>query len=114
MIFWSLKSVPELALLPRKQRRSVHARCLRRYFFAAPATPRSVAAYVAFILTVTIVVAAGESIRRAYGIEHSFWMTIILAFIGGIIGSFIFSRIAIPALRPFYQLFIERDETPIT
>ena len=34
-IYWSLKSVPELASLTRKQRRRVHEKCLRRHFFHA-------------------------------------------------------------------------------
>src|SRR4051812_9560024 len=101
MIYWSLKSVPELALLPRKQRRRVHEQCLRRHFWGASATGRSVAAYLSLILSATVVVVGGTSILRALGIAHSFWITSGLAIIGLIIGEFIFSRVAIPAMRPF-------------
>lgn len=108
MIYWTLKSVPELAPLPRKQRRRVHEQCLRRHFWGAPATRRSVAAYSSFILTVAVVVAGGESALRVLGVAYSFWTTLVLAFIGATLGSFIFSRIAIPVLRPLYQEFIKR------
>ena len=110
MIYWTLKSIPELAPLPRKKRRRVHQQCLRHHFWGAPATRRSVAAYFAMIMTVTVVVVGGDSILSALGIAHSFWTIPVLAFIGVDIGSFIFSRVAIPAIRPFYREFIETDE----
>jgi hypothetical protein len=113
MIYWTLKSVPELAQLPRKQRRRVHGQCLRRHFWGAPATRRSIAAYLSFILIVTLFVAGGDGILTELGVAHSFWITFALAFIGATVGSFVFSRVAIPVIRPFYQEFIERDETQL-
>jgi hypothetical protein len=44
---------------------------------------------------------------------HSLWVTFVLAFIGVLAGLFVFSRIAIPVLRPFYREFIGRDETHV-
>ena len=109
-IYWSLKSVPELAALTRKQRRRVHEQCLRRHFWLARATRRSVAAYLALFFTFLIIVAGGDSILSACGIAGSIWVTSGLALIGALAGWFVFSRIAIPILRPFYREFIERDE----
>ena len=110
MIYWTLKSVPELARLPRKERRRVHEQCVRRHFLFARATARSLTAYVASILTVGIVVFLAASIRQLFGITYHFWFVLVSALVGIEIGRFIFSRIAIPALRPFYHDFIQRDE----
>lgn len=112
-IYWSLKSVPELAPLTGKQRRRVHEHCIRRHFWFARATRRSVFAYLAFLFTVVVFMAGGDTILRALGVAHRFWITLVLAYIGFFAANFIFSRIAIPLLRPFYQEFIQRDETPV-
>ena len=109
-IYWTLKSVPELASLTRKQRCRVHEQCLRRHFWYAGPTWRSVVGYSAFIFTVAGFVLAGESILRLFGVGHSFWTTVVCAFIGAVVGSFVISQIAISMLRPFYQEFIETCE----
>jgi len=107
-IYWSLKSVPELAPLTRKQRRRVHEQCLRRHFFRARATARSVSAYAAALLIAIIFAIVGASIPAGSGVARSVWF-IGLALVGFELGRFVLSRIAIPVLRPFYCEFIERD-----
>jgi NhaP-type Na+/H+ or K+/H+ antiporter len=107
-IYWSLKSVPELAPLTRKQRRRVHERCLRRHFFAVRATARSISAYVAAIVIASVFIFLGASIPIPSGVARSICF-IISALVGFELGRFILSRIAIPVLRPFYREFIERD-----
>jgi hypothetical protein len=108
-IYWSLKSAPELAALTRKERRRVHEECLRRLFWHAPAGCRSITAYLAqmFILAGTMFV--GISIFGAFGIKSNFWIFLALAFIGGPVGSFVFSQLAIPVLRPFYPELIDKN-----
>jgi hypothetical protein len=112
-IYWTLKSVPELAPLTEKQRRRVHMQCLRRHFWFAPTTGRSIVAYLSLILITVIILVVGGSILRAFGGAYIFWLDAVLAGIGFMAGSFVFSRIAIPVLRPFYHEFIERDEKPM-
>ena len=106
-IYWSLKSVPELAPLSRKQRRRVHEQCLRRYFFRARATARSVSAYVAALFIAILFVYLGASIPAGSGIVRGVWF-IGSALVGFELGRFVLSRIAIPVLRPFYGEFTER------
>jgi len=113
MIYWTLKSVPELAALTRKQRRRVHEQCLRHHFWYASATRRSITAYLSLIFTIVIVCIGGESVLSALGMADHFWSIYISAGIGFLAGSFVFSRIAIPVLRPFYHEFIERNETQV-
>ena len=113
MIYWRLKSVPELARLPRKERRRVHEQCLRRHFWFARATARSLTAYVSSIFTVVIVVFLGTSIPQVFGITYHSWFVLASAFVGVQIALFVVSRIAIPVLRPFYNEYIQRDEKPL-
>src|SRR5579863_5515354 len=101
MIYWTLKSVPELARLPRKERRRAHEQCLRRHFWFARATARSVTAYVGSIFTVAIFVFLATSIPQFFGIANHWWFVLVPALIGFEIARFVFSRIAIPVLRPF-------------
>jgi hypothetical protein len=113
MIYWTFKSVPELARLPRKERRRVHEQCLRRHFWLARATARSLTAYVASIFTTVIVVFLATSIPQIFGITYHLWFVLASAFVGFEIAGFVFSRIAIPVLRPFYYEFTQRDETHV-
>lgn len=107
-IYWSLKSVPELAPLTRKQRRRVHAQCLRRHFFAARAAARSISAYLAAIVIASVFIYLGSTIPTAPGVVRgiAFALSVVIGFE---LGRFVLSRIAIPVLRPFYSEFIERD-----
>ncbi len=107
-IYWSLKSVPELARLTRKQRRRVHEQCLRRHFWGAPATRRSVLAYLIMVATVVSCGVLTISMASAFGWPNT-WAVGVAAFFGANVGSYIFSRIAIPVLRPFYQAFVESE-----
>jgi len=107
-IYWSLKSVPELAPLPHSQRRQVHEQCLQRHFWEAPATRRSVAAYLIWIVMVATSVSLGAWLPRAVGVPDGYWFILISGLLGATVASYIFSRIAIPALRPFYREYIGR------
>jgi len=111
-VYWSLKSVPELSALTGKQRRRIHHQCLRRHFWFAPATRRSVAAFLSSIFATSAVVSGGVGILFALGYTNNFWAVGVLGYIGWTCGMFVSSRIAIPALRPFYRAFIERDARP--
>jgi len=111
-IYWSLKNVPELAPLTRKQRRQVHEQCLQRYFFRAPATARSISAFLAALFTAIVFLIFGVSIPELFGVPHNRWFLPIFGMIGFVFGRFILSRIAIPVLRPFYHEFIKRDREP--
>lgn len=106
-IYWSLKNVPELAPLTRKQRCQVHEQCLQRYFFRARATSRSITAFLVAIFIASFFAFLGASIPSWFGISHGFWYIPVGAMIGFAIGRFVLSRIAIPALRPFYHEFIK-------
>ncbi len=107
-IYWSLKSVPELQALPRKERRRVHEECLRKHFFRAPATCRSITAFLARILISAFGMFICISVSGSFGMKPNFWVFLTSAFIVLPIGSFIFSLIAIPVLRPFYLGIIEK------
>jgi membrane protein DedA with SNARE-associated domain len=98
--------VPELSSLTRRQQKRVHELCYRRHFLFARATARSVASLLAYIFTVASVVLLGNGVLAFLG-SPNYWSTIIFALIGGSVGSFVASRIAIPALRPFYHEFID-------
>lgn len=108
-IYLSLKSVPELAPLTRKQRCRVHEQCLHRHFFRAPTTTRSISAFVAALFTVIVFMIFGAHIPSWFGVPRSVWYFPISALVGFGLGRFVLSRIAIPTLRPFYREFIERD-----
>jgi hypothetical protein len=113
MIYWTLKSVPELARLPRKERRRVHEQCLRRHFLFGRATARSITAYVVSIFTVAIFVFLATSISQLLGIVYHSWFIFVAALVGFAIAHFVFSRIAIPVLRPFYGDLIEREKANV-
>ena len=105
-IYWSLKSVPELASLTRKQRRRVHEKCLRRHFFHARATTRSFLAYLAFLLIALVFVVCGASLPTSSGMAGGPWFCGSAA-VGFEVGRFVLSRIAIPVVRPFYRDFMQ-------
>ena len=111
-IYLSLKSVPELAPLTRKQRSRIHEQCLQRHFFRAPATARSISAFLAALFTAAIFPILGDSVSRWFGVSDSFWFILVSAMLGFGFGRLVLSRIAIPALRPFYREFIETDREP--
>ena len=111
MIYWTLESVPELSSLTPKQRWRVHSECLRRHFYDAPATWRSISAYLAAVVLPVFIIWGGESVLRSFGLYHGDWVRLVLAAIGAVVGMFLFSRIAIPALRPYYREFIQNDQT---
>ena len=107
--YWSLKSVPELAGLPARQRRRIHESCLRQHFIFASLTRRSLAAHLVFIASAGVIMTIGESILPMLGVHRSMWFSLILAALGIGVGRFLFSRIAIPSLRPFYSKLIESE-----
>ena len=106
-IYWSLKSVPELAPLTRKQRRRVHEQCLRRRFWGAPLTRRSITAYLVLLVFLLGSLFTGVYLSGVFGHQDSVWFMLPSAFVGATVGRYIFSRIAIPVLRPFYHDFIQ-------
>jgi hypothetical protein len=113
-LYWSLKSVPELATLGRKQRRQIHEQCLRRYFFSAPTTPRSVAAFAVALFTAIAFIILGVNLPPLLGLSASLWISMGSAGLGCGLGRFFLSRIAIPALRPYYREFLEGDNKSAT
>ncbi len=107
-IYWTLKSVPELASLPRKQRVKVHEQCYRRHFLQAPASVRSIASFFSFIVVAAICMIIGFRILEVVGLPSDrWWSFLIVGCIGIPLGQYVSTRIAIPALRPFYRQFTE-------
>ena len=107
-IYWRLKDVPELARLAPKERRRVHELCLRRYFLDTRPTRRSIAAYGAFLCCgISTGILGGALVARVAG-SDSLWRIEAMT-IGMMLGWFLFTRIAIPSLRPFYSEFIESE-----
>ena len=105
-IYWTLKDVPELAALPPKERRRVHELCLRQHFLYARPTRRSVLAYAACLICAILVGVLGGDLLRLLSGRESLWFTVGAMNIGMMMGWGLFSRIAIPSLRPFYGGFI--------
>lgn len=108
-IYWSLKNVPELAPLARKQRRRVHEQCLQRHFWKAPVTRRSIAAYLILLVTVFSSLFMGITLSHVFGCPDSIWFIGVVIYFGAVTGRYTFSLIAIPVLRPFYHEFIGKD-----
>jgi hypothetical protein len=107
-IYWSLKSVPELSALTRKERQRVHAECLKKHFLYAPANRRSITALLARIFLTALCMVIGLRIAEAFGMKPNFWVYLVSSFIVVPVGSFVYLQIAVPALRPFYSEFIEK------
>ena len=105
-IYWTLKDVPELASLPPKERRRVHELCLRQYFLYARPTRRSMSAYAGCLLCVILVGVLGVDLLRFLSGKESLWFSVAAMTIGMMLGWGLFSRIAIPSLRPFYGRFV--------
>jgi hypothetical protein len=113
MVYWTLKSVPELAPLPRKERDRVHELCFRRHFLHADVTPRSITAFATFIFLASAIAAGGEGILQmfVFGNRFRFWTGMLFTGMGYTLAGYIFSRIAIPVLRPHYREFIPTQGT---
>jgi hypothetical protein len=110
-IYWSLKSVPELAALNRKERRRVHTDCLKKHFLWASVTCRSITALLAQIFVSAFGMLICISISEAFGMKPNFWVFLVSSFIVLPIVSFIYFQIAVPVLRPFYCEFIEKKSS---
>jgi hypothetical protein len=108
-IYWSLKSVPELKALRPEERRRVHLECLREHFLHVPVTWRAATAFFSQILISAFGMYSGISIAESFGLKSNFWVCLAVTLIVLPIGSFVFSRIAIPVLRPFYPEFIQKS-----
>jgi hypothetical protein len=100
-IYWSLKSVPELAALTRKERQRVHAECLKKHFLWESANFRSITALLAQIFISAFGMLICINISESLGLKSNFWVFLVSSFIVLPIGSFVYLQIAIPALRPF-------------
>jgi len=107
-IFWRLKDVPELAPLVPEERRRVHEVCLRRHFLCTRPTPRSAAAFVALLGCGISVGILGTALLARVGASDPLW-NIAAMTCGGMLGWFLFTRIAMPSLRPHYTEFIESE-----
>ena len=103
-IYWRLKEVPEFARLAPKERRRVHELCLRQYFLNAR---WGLLAYIVFLGSGVLVgVLTNDATARLSG-SASLWLTGGAMTAGMMLGRYIFIRMAIPILRPFYGRFIE-------
>jgi hypothetical protein len=108
-IYWSLRNVPELAPLEAADRKRVHEACLRRYFWHAPATRRSLTAYLMLILCPAALVGIISWLVQAFGGSISTWLSVLILVGGGSLGHFVFSRIATAHLRQFYSDYIQNE-----
>src|SRR6266852_1909082 len=107
-IYWRLKDVPELAPLAPKERRRVHELCLRRHFLYTRPKRRSIAAYIACLscgISVGVLGIFGSSLLARVGVSDCGWCSFVALIFGMMLGWFLFTRIAIPSLRPFYTEF---------
>jgi hypothetical protein len=108
--FWSLADVPELAELSAKQRRMVHLTCVRRHLLFAPLTSRSAFAYGVFIFCVAVFAALGAFVQKLVdAVGNSLWFVVGGAVLGAWIGAYLFSRMAIAAVRGFYHEVISKN-----
>ena len=108
-IYWTLKDVPELASLPPKARRRVHELCLRQHFLCARPTRRSMLAYAVCMVCALIVGVLGGDLLGLMSGKESLWFSVAAMTIGMMLGWGLFSRIAIPSLRPFYRRFLGEE-----
>src|SRR6266571_8700088 len=112
-IYWRLKKVPELAPLAQKERSRVHEICLRRHFLYTRPTPRGVVAFLAFLGCGITVGILGTALLARVGASDPLW-NIAAMTIGGVLGWFLFTRIAMPSLRPHYTEYLTRNAGPRT
>jgi hypothetical protein len=111
----TLPNIPELASLPRKEQRRVHAQCLQRYFWSAGKL-----AYFSFYFMVLSGILAGGILSKSLGLHHpsllEFCVLYVSGFLGALAGAFLFSRLSISALRPHYAKFVvsQRESAPFT
>ena|SRR5881394_1711021 len=108
-IYWSLRKVPELAALAPADRKRVHEACLRRYFWGAPATRRSLIAYLMLILCPAASMLLTTWILQAFDGTMRIWPMVVAATGGAMFGHFVFSRIAVAHLRQFYSDYIQKE-----
>ena len=108
-IYWSLRNVPELAPLAPAERKRVHEACLRRYFWRAPVTRRSLIAYLVLVFSPVAVVSLTFSVAQAFGFSVPLWLSVAAIAVGGVCGRFVFSRIAVAHLRPFYSDYLQNE-----
>src|ERR1043165_3711512 len=109
-IYWSLRNVPELASLAPAVRRRVHEACLRRHFWEAPATRRSLIAYLIMVSCPVPAVALMAWLAEAFCGATPFWLIVVVATVAAMFGNFVFSRIAVTHLRKFYSDYIRKEE----
>jgi len=107
--YWSLKNVPELADLSPKRRKRAHEACMRKYFLDAPLTRRSAGAFALLLVCSISSFIFGESIPRIFGVHKSLLILYGVTYCGFGVGWFLMTRLAIPAIRPFYHKFINRE-----
>lgn len=108
-VYWSLKDIPELAALSARQKRRVHAQCVRSHFLFAPLTRRGAFAYGALTLSVAVFTALGSYVPKLINVQSSIWPIICGTALGAWLGTFLFSHIAIPSVRSFYRETIKKD-----
>lgn len=108
-IYWSLRNVPELAPLSPADRRRVHEACLQRYFWRAPATWRSLIAYLMLILCPAAFLLLTTWLVQKFGGSTPLWLLVLTVTVGAMFGHFVFSRIAVSQLRQFYPDYIQKE-----
>ena len=116
-IYWLLRKVPELAPLKWADRSRVHEACLRRYVFGGDATRKSVCAFLILLIgcPVAFFLFAGW-IGRVSGVTIPGWLdgwkVGLVMTAGSMLGYFVFSRLAVAPLRPFYSDYIQNELRP--
>ena len=110
-IYWSLKSVPELANLPPVSVRKVHRVCFRRYALFRPAWFFAIGGYLACVC------AAGAPVfllRWGFRVPLDFLEYITVLALGVFAGTILRINIIISFLRPFYKQYVESELTSDT
>src|SRR3954465_15169137 len=106
-VYWSLKQIPELAGLSRRDRWRVFNGCGRKHHaFNARITHQNVIAYV----LVFLVPFSGVVVSSLLHFENysDLLCTFPLA-TGTMVGWFIYSRLQMNRLRPYYSEFVRKE-----
>jgi len=100
-IYWSLRGVPELAQLSRRERRRVHHACLQRHFFDAVFSWHAALALFGGIICGVLLAEIGRWLSIGLGVGETVARCVEAAFAtAGFL--FAFRQAAVLHLRPFY------------
>jgi hypothetical protein len=104
-IYWTAKSVPELADLSPSDRGRVHRAC----YGQALKSRRCKVALLISGLCAGLGGIVGNSLHWLFGFPPSIWHMAVGGVIGGGIGGFVYGQVVTDYLRPFYADYIKTE-----